>query len=126
MSVSCADSMRSVLNTNCTFKLNFRSSSKTGFWLGIFNDESNGGIYNARKQPISWENWHVPSLLPENVVDNETYVFNSTICAKADMTDDYSWRATSCDETLPYICEIVGKYFFPSDHKMASKKMRRN
>ncbi|XP_052079840.1 uncharacterized protein LOC127717997 [Mytilus californianus] len=75
------------------------------YWLGVFSDNKTSEVYDVKTEPISWTNWDEGSLPPENTGPNGTFMFNSSVCVKGDLSDDFKWKLASCEEKLPYICQ---------------------
>lgn len=78
-----------------------------GYWLGVFSDNSTADVYNVKKQQFTWTNWDNSSFGPDNFGPNGSYVFNSTVCVKGDLSNKFAWRLANCNEKLPYVCEVT-------------------
>ena len=94
----------SIININCIPFYRYSGA----FWIGVFSDDTTTDVYNVKKQPFNFTNWDETSFGPENIGENGTFVFNSTVCVKGDLSSNFSWRLTDCDDKLPYVCEVTG------------------
>lgn len=78
----------------------------------MFSDNKTSDIYDVKTEPFSWTNWDIGSLPPENTGLNGTFLFNSSVCVKGDLSEVFKWKLANCDEKLPYICQTFGKFVF--------------